>query len=380
MKMKKEALTTDFRGSVVCYDMITLECEDGFSVSLCSIGASIRQIKTPAFNGVFQNIALSLADDRAYLGNPLYAGATLAPCAGRISNGRLMVDGRPFPLSRNENDRHTLHGGFDNASFRVWTVEDLQQSAHMAQVTFSCLLPDGLDGFPGNREIKAVYTLTDATHTLTVQYLATSDQATYFNLSNHTYFNLTGDFSQPAYDHQLRINADRYLCNAPDFIPEGIAAVDDSPFDFRQARSLRQQFEAYPHDLQLGRNQGYNHGFVLKRGADKADIEHGCGAASSGALPDCDHLAADLIYTAPGSPVRLEISSDAPCMVLYSGGYIPDDLSLANGQTSCPGCGLAFEFQDFPDAPGGHDFLPYYTTPAGTCWSRTIQYKFRQEG
>jgi aldose 1-epimerase len=270
----------------------------------------------------------------------------------------------------------------------------------MAQVTFSCLLPDGLDGFPGNREIKAVYTLTDATHTLTVQYLATSDQATYFNLSNHTYFNLTGDFSQPAYDHQLRINADHYLCNAPDFIPEGIAAVDDSPFDFRQARSLRQQFEAYPHDQQLERNQGYNHGFVLKRGAanplhacgmsfsDTAydygsvstDSVYDCDASSTDSKSDCVRLIENLVCTAPGSPVRLEISSDAPCMVLYSGGYIPDDLPLADGQTSCPGCGLAFEFQDFPDAPGGHDFLPYHTTPAGECWSRTIQYKFRQEG
>lgn len=369
------------------YCLVTLACRDGFSASLCSLGASIRRIDCPWPSGALKNIALSFAQDSAYLSNPLYAGATLAPCAGRISQGRLPIPAngsfetarkssinesfetiretsvnetsemtnseRICLLTRNENGRHTLHGGLHNASFQNWPLLSLSQTETAAQASFGLTLADGLDGFPGNRQLKATYTLNEE-HTLTLKLEAISDQDTYFNLSNHCYFNLSGDFSKSAADHLLQIQADRYIRNAPDFIPEGIGDVTNTPFDFRQPRTLKAQAKAWPADLQLARNQGYNHGFIL---------EH-------------RNSAPDLICEFPGSPWRLSVSSDAPCMVLYSGGYIQEGLPLADGQTSRPGCALAFEFQDYPDAPGGHGF-PYHTTPAGVAWERTICYDFQ---
>ena len=100
------------------YNTVKLTCNDGFSVILCSVGASIRQILFPTSDGFLKNIALAFDQDSAYFGNSLYAGATLAPCAGRISQGKLPINGTVYSLSLNENNTNTLHGGFHNASFK----------------------------------------------------------------------------------------------------------------------------------------------------------------------------------------------------------------------------------------------------------------------
>ena len=229
------------------YNTVKLTCNDGFSVILCSVGASIRQILFPTSDGFLKNIALAFDQDSAYFGNSLYAGATLAPCAGRISQGKLPINGTVYSLSLNENNTNTLHGGFHNASFKNWGLVSAEVNVNndIAVVVFKIVLEDGLDGFPGNREIKAVYTL-QKNHTLTLRYEAVSDKDTYFNISNHTYFNLTGDFSKSALDHKLQIQADRYILNTPEFTPEGISKVDGTPFDLRQPAVLQEQIKAYP--------------------------------------------------------------------------------------------------------------------------------------
>ncbi len=346
--------------------LIQLICQDGFSLTLSSLGASIRQILCPVGSSRLQNIALSFSEEEDWRSNSLYAGATLAPTAGRISKGLLPLKNGICQLSRNENNCHSLHGGFHNASFQNWELLSAEQTDSCVCVTFTLTLPDGLDGFPGNRQLRAIYTLAEQ-HVLTLRYEALSDRETYFNLSNHCYFNLSGDFSRSAKDHILKIRAGRCLVNAPDFIPEGSQNVTDTPFDFRQPTSLKEQQDRFPGDDQLLRNQGYNHGFILDHRSLRS-----CDAPSS-EMPESTK--ADLICTLPGSPVTLSISSDAPCMVLYSGGYIPEGLALAGGQYSVPSCALAFEFQDYPDAPGSHGF-PYETTPSGTLWNRTIAYRF----
>lgn len=131
------------------YINVSLTCSDGFSVTLCSIGAS------PYSDGDLKNIALAFDEDIAYFSNSLYAGATLAPCAGRISHGKLSINDSVYSLSLNENNAHTLHGGFHNASFKNWELISAETSDESATVIFKIILEDGLDGFPGNRKIKA---------------------------------------------------------------------------------------------------------------------------------------------------------------------------------------------------------------------------------
>ena len=368
------------------YTTVKLTCNDGFSVILCSVGASIRQILFPTADGVLKNIALAFDQDSAYFGNSLYAGATLAPCAGRISHGKLPINDKVYSLSLNENDTNTLHGGFHNASFKNWELVsaevnnsiadiaaetesgtdidvDIHGSSKTAVVIFKIVLEDGLDGFPGNRELKAIYTLKED-HSLILRYEAVSDKDTYFNISNHTYFNLTGDFSKSALDHKLQIQADQYILNTPEFIPEGISKVEGTPFDLRKSVILQEQIKAYPDDVQIKRNRGYNHEYILN---------HNFSTASSTA-PVMDSKP-DLSCASPDGSLELQISSDSPCVVVYSGGYFETGIELKEGQTTGPDCALAFEFQDYLDAPGGHGF-PYNIVRAGELWKREICYRF----
>lgn len=345
------------------YNTVKLTCNDGFSVILCSVGASIRQILFPTSDGILKNIALAFDQDSAYFGNSLYAGATLAPCAGRISQGKLPINGTVYSLSLNENNTNTLHGGFHNASFKNWGLVSAEVNNDIAVVVFKIVLEDGLDGFPGNREIKAVYTL-QKNHTLTLRYEAVSDKDTYFNISNHTYFNLTGDFSKSALDHKLQIHADRYILNTPEFTPEGISKVDGTPFDLRQPAVLQEQIKAYPNDIQIKRNRGYNHEYILNHNI----------SATSLTTPATDSKP-DLSCTSPDGSLELQISSDSPCVVVYSGGYFETGIELKEGQTTSPDCALAFEFQDYLDAPGGHGF-PYNIVHEGEPWTREICYRF----
>ena len=424
MKLLKKQILPD------AYDtpafLVTLSSPDGFSVTLCSAGAAVRAILCPQPDGSLKNIALSFADDAAYAGNSLYAGAVLAPAAGRISSGILPLpaaqdtggdgrdagdgngggdgrdtgdgnggnDGRDagdgnggddiretsrkriFHLTRNENGVHTLHGGAGNASFKNWEIAETACSQEEASVTFSLTLPDGLDGFPGNRRLTAAYRLTPG-HCLELTLSALSDRETYIDMSSHTYLNLSGIFGRDALDHELQIRSRYVAVNRPDFIPERIVPSKDSPFDFSTPCSLREQMERYPDDPQLKGNCGWNHCFVLER--------------EDGEDPMASPV---LLCSCPGSPVLLRAYTDAPCMVLYSGGYIENDLPLLSGFSredpltlsrspdvvrSVPSCGLAFEFQGYADAPGGHGF-PYHLTPAGQTWSRRIRWEFRQGG
>ena len=352
MNIYKQQKTYFHFGKSDFYYNIILSCDDGFQLTLSSIGASIRQLLYPFPDGNLKNIVLSFTNDEAYFSNFLYAGATLAPCAGRISNGCLPVGNIIYSLSCNENSQHTLHGGFQTAAFSNWNLQTAHTDWDHVTVVFNLSLPDGLDGFPGNRKIIVSYILQED-HTLTIHYEAISDQDTYFNISNHTYFNLNGDFSLPIFDHLLEIQAENYICNRIDFIPEYILPVKNTPFDFRKSTLIKTNMQNFPSDKQLLENKGYNHAFILNHTSNTPDLH----------------------CTAINSPLHLKVISDSPCMVLYSGGFIESGLSLSAKQKTMPSCALAFEFQDYPDAPGKHAF-PYSVSPAGETWKRTITYKF----
>ena len=160
----------------------------GMTVTVQSAGAAIREIIVPDANGKFENVALAFSDRRKYMCNPLYAGAAMGPVAGRISGGRINIGGTEYPLTQNDGN-NTLHSGYDNISFRLWECGRISEN----RVELRTFLPDGADGFPGNRQFTADYSL-DENNSLTLIYTAVSDKDTYFNLTNHTYFNLSGNF------------------------------------------------------------------------------------------------------------------------------------------------------------------------------------------
>lgn len=314
-----------------------------------------------------RRLALSLDTVSGYLKNPLYAGATLAPNAGRISNGSLPLPQGHFSLSQNDG-RHQLHGGFSNLSFCNWDITATQKSLSSCSVTFSCRLPDGIDGYPGNRRFSVCYRLTDD-NALMIRYHAESDCPTYINMANHTYFNLLGDYTVPVCNHRITAAASRYTELRPDHIPVRIAACSGTPFDFSRPRSLKEQAKKYPCHPQLEIGHGYNHGFLLDFPCDFSGIEEGS------ILPRRFQMQPSLTLEEPLSGRTMQVYTDAPCIVLYSGGFIGGDTMLEKGIPSTDFCALAVECQDVPDTPNLAPEKMRLTTPSQP-FERTILYQF----
>lgn len=332
---------------------ITLSGTCGISAVICSLGAALTKLRVPDRNGKAENIVLSMADWKDYQKNPFFAGAVLGPNAGRIKDSMLTISGNIFPLDKNDG-KNNLHGGRHNLSFQNWTVADTCQTNSQASVTLQTRLADGQDGFPGNRTINACYTLSED-GTLSLHLAAETDKETYVNLSNHTYFNLSGDFAKTAMSQQLMIAADRYVANDANHIPASIVPVADSPFDFHVPTALSEQSAVYTTDWQLHNANGYNNGFVLNPHASDAAV----------------------LYD-PGSGRKMTLSTDAPCIVLYSGGYLAGGPDISNGSAAIPpqnDCAIALEAQDFPNSPNSPLFDCHYIQPK-EIWHRNIQWHF----
>lgn len=331
---------------------VSLTSDSNMEVRLISYGAAIRQIRLPGRNGDPVNIVLGFENWEDYIGNPLFAGAVLCPSAGRISGPRLDVDGRRFILSDNDGGNN-LHGGFHCASQRVWKLESTEAGEDFCSVTFSVILADGEDGFPGNRIVKICYTLRNRSE-LELSFTASSDRATYFNLSGHSYFNLSGDFSRSGLEQILCVHGDRYVANDSRHIPAAVKPCRGTPFDFRKPVSPAGQMAAWSGDSQLANALGYNNALLLDAPPDPVS-----GLREALTLEDS------------ASGRSLTLRTDAPCVVLYSGGYIGNEYRLCGGAVSSASCALALEAQDLPDAPNFAPESCAFTGP-GQCYRRTI--------
>ena len=327
----------------------SLNNDNGMEVTIMSAGAAISRIAVPNLYGKKENVVLAFEVEKLYLGNSLYAGAVLGPVAGRISGGRLPLCGSVFQLTRNDGNNH-LHGGKHSLSFLNWELQSQTQNLDTGEsvLILRTFLADGTDGFPGNRHFTASYSLNKE-NCLTLVYEAVSDRDTYFNLSNHSYFNLSGDFTVSGLNQELYMDAEQYVANNKEHLPIGFERISNTPFDFSTPHTLAAHMEAYPKHPQLLNANGYNNAFALS--SPKALLSH----KKSGRC--------------------MELTTNAPCIVLYSGGYIPNVLPLAGGFLSSPGCAIALEAQDFPNAPNCPAFT-FSFTKAHEIYRRLIQYRF----
>ena len=348
----------DPRHSYPLYDLIS---ESGLTVSILPLGASIQKISVTDPDGQKLPIALGFPDIQPYKELVCYAGATLGPNAGRIRNACLPILGAEYLLSRNDNGSQ-LHGGCHNLSSMLWNVDSVTCTDDAASVLLSCEQPNGLDGYPGNRRYQIRYTLTEQGQ-LTAEQEAWTDRETYVNLSNHTYWNLSGDFEKSALHQELLIHAAQVCVNDENHLPVSLIPVEDTAFDFRKQRSLSSAIGTSSDpvslkQLQIGR--GYNQGYLLQKSstchaAQTATVDTGlattafepAASRSAAAVPG---LTPACILQDPDSKRTVRLLTDAPAVVLYSGGYLPDGLLLLNGQRSVPSCAIALEAQDLPDA------------------------------
>lgn len=327
---------------------------DAMSVTVLSYGCTLTGIFLPSFSCSSKvNVLLSYSDLESYIHNPIHCGSTLGPNAGRIAKGRLNIGSRHFQLSQNEG-QNNIHGGFHNISYQNASLINKTVNAEMAEITFLAELPDGLDGYPGNRTIAVTYRLTSDNH-LCISYKATSDRETYLNLSNHAYFNMSGDFTQNVLGHKLSVNAEEYVENDASHIPMDKRRIIGTPFDFSAPVSMQANLMKYPDNLQTTLAKGYNHAFLRKE-----------------SLPAASPF---LTLEDPVSKRRLELYTDTPCVVVYSGGFIGNTYQINDDNRSAPSCAVALEPQDIPDTP---NFVPdsMHTLKPGKTYHRTFTYAF----
>jgi aldose 1-epimerase len=301
----------------------------------------------PDRKGDLADVVLGHDSLEGYLGNTSYFGAIIGRYANRIAGARFTVDGKSYRLTANDGENH-LHGGRVGFDRVVWRAEPFH-SEQEPGLDLRYLSRDGEEGYPGNLQVQARYSLTNRNE-LVVDFHATCDRATPVNLTQHSCFNLAGGRGD-ILDHQVRINADRMTPVDDQLIPTGeLVPVADTPFDFGTLRSIGDRIDM--DDQQLRRGRGYDHNFVLNRA--EAGLTH----------------AAQLLE--PVSGRTLDVYTTEPGLQLYSGNYIDSRVPGKGGRAYGLRSGVCLETQHFPDSPNQPGFPSTLLRPGEEYRSQTV--------
>ena len=324
--------------------LFTLRNKNGVVVKLTNYGGIVTSIVTPDRQGEFADIALGFNKLDPYLEGHPYFGCIVGRCANRIANGKFTLEGKTYHLAANNGPNH-LHGGLEGFDKKGWDADD-EAGVDRISVILTYHSPDGEEGYPGNMDVKVVYTLTNDNE-LIIDYEARSDKATPINLTHHSYFNLAGEGSGDIYDHRMMIDADRYTVVNENLIPTGeLRSVKNTPMDFTEPHSIGERI-----NLVEG---GYDHNYVLNN--------HG-------------KLALVAKVEEPGSGRVMEVFTSEPGMQFYSGNFLDGSITGKSGKKYYERYGFCLETQHFPDSPNQPEFPDAILRP-GDTYSHTTIYKF----
>ncbi|MFD2689301.1 aldose epimerase family protein [Streptomyces phyllanthi] len=321
----------------------------GTRMEVLSYGGIVRSLEIPDREGRYANVSLGYGDLDDYVTKNNFFGALIGRYGNRIGKGRYTLDGETHRLSVNdgENSLHGGTGGFDTA---VWDVEPFTEGTDVG-LYLRRTSPDGEMGHPGTLTTKVTYTLTERGD-WRIDYEATTDRATVVNLTNHVYWNLAGEGSGSAHDHELDIAASRYTPVDSGLIPTGeLAEVAGTPFDFRRTTRVGEHIREAHQQLLYAR--GMDHNWVLDKGTT-AEPEH------IATLRD------------PSSGRTLRIATTEPGVQFYSGNFLDGTLVGPSGRIYRQGDALCLETQHFPDSPNRPDFPSTVLRPGQVYRSATV--------
>ena len=274
-------------------------------------GATLVSVQSPDRQGRLQELTLGFDDLEGYLGDHPYFGATVGRYANRIENGRFFIDGREYILNANEGLHH-LHGGLIGFNRRLWTasVSDSSESCSIAMARVS---EDGEEGYPGKLSVSVTFTLTQENELL-FEYEAQSDRKTPVNLTNHSYWNLSGPGGL-INDHVFQLKADRYVQINDELIPTGeLTKVSGTPMDFTRAKPLGAELEV-DHCYVLNSQEP-----KLHRAALVFDPKSGRQMTIETSLPTIQFYSANMLEDTQGRGEKTFVKRGAFC--LETGGYI----------------------------------------------------------
>lgn len=331
-------------------DIYTLKNAKGMELQVITYGGIITSWTAPDKEDNYQNVVLGYDNLEQYEASNPYFGALIGRYGNRIAKGQFELDGTTWQLETNDGSNH-LHGGTRGFDKVVWSAE-AKTGEQAVELVLRYTSPDGEGGYPGTLNTEVVYSLNNDDE-LVVTYTATTDKKTIVNLTQHSYFNLSGDFTRNVQDHLLEIAADAYLPVDETLIPTGqLAPVEGTPFDFRSAKPIGQDLET--EDEQLARGRGYDHCWALNN-------------------PGTYRKAATVAH--PGSGRLLEIFTDEPGIQFYGGNFLDGTLPMPGGGTYAHRTGFCLETQHYPDSPNQPAFPSVVLEPGQTYQSKT-SFKF----
>ncbi|CAN5546301.1 galactose mutarotase [soil metagenome] len=321
--------------------LYTLTNTKGTEVKITNYGGIVTSFITADKAGNKSNIVLGFDSLSGYLAKPPYFGALVGRYGNRIGDAKFTLDGKEYKLAAN-NGKNTLHGGLKGFDKVVWTPTVMNDTVPRLMLTY--LSKDGEEGYPGNLKVVVHYTLTEDNE-LKIEYSATTDKATPVNLTNHSYFNLTGDVSNTILNHILMIAADNYTPVDTTLIPTGeIKSVKGTPFDFTASKTIGKEIDSV--------EGGYDHNFVLN--------------SKDGSLQKVAVLS-DAV-----SGRSLEVYTTEPGLQFYTGNFLDGKFINRDGKAINQHTALCMETQHFPDSPNKPNFPSTILQPGQEYHTVTI--------
>jgi aldose 1-epimerase len=342
---------TEYDGKPVA--LYTLKNNNGLAVQITNFGAKVVSLYTPDKNGDFDDIVTGFGSiDEYFNTKEPYFGATIGRYGNRIGGAQFTIDNTVYNFAKNDGE-NTLHGGVKGFNSVVWDANKINDNT----IELTYLSPDMEEGYPGNLNVKLVYTLTN-NNELKIEYFATTDKPTHVNLTHHSYFNLQGDGSGDVKDHILQINADSYTPVNSGLIPTGeIAAVAGTPMDFRTPTPIGANINSDFEQLKIG--SGYDHNWVL---AD--NTKNGLNYAAKAVEPTTGRT--------------LEVYTNEPGIQFYGGNFLDGTVVGKGGKAYAFRSSFCLETQHFPDSPNKPDFPSTLLEPGNEYYS-FCTYKFGVE-
>lgn len=333
-------------------DKYTLINGKGMKMEVITYGGIITSLNAPDKNGRYEDIVLGYTTADDYLnGNPFFFGAIIGRYGNRIAKGKFSLDGKEYQLATNDGPNH-LHGGKKGFDKVVWTAAAIEDRENPT-LQLSYTSRDREEGYPGKLTVRVTYTLTDD-NTLEIAYEAETDKKTIVNLTQHSYFNLSANFSTTILDHELMIKSGKMLPVDATLIPTGeLKTVSGTAFDFSSPKEIGRDINKQ--DEQLKRGKGYDHCWIFE------DKNSGIREVAS------------VYHKASGR--FMEVFTDQPGIQFYSGNFLDGTKAAKTGGMYQKRSGLCLETQHYPDSPNHPEFPSVVLNPGEKYTTKTV-YKF----
>jgi aldose 1-epimerase len=301
-------------------NIITIK-QKNIEVEFMDYGATILSLKTPDTTGELEDVIMSYKNRDSYIENVCYLNAIVGPIAGRIKNAQYKINDKEYFLDENYLESENLHSGQEGISFKFFSyqiMEELDQTA----VTFAYRKEDSGSSFPGTVDITIIYTVKE--NELLIEFLGKSDKDTLLNITNHAYFNLSGNLKRTVLNNQLTINSRNVMTLDNHNVPVGIESVSNTYLDFSKTKTIKDAFFEGIYDTNT---QGIDHPYVL------------------------DNIGYEIVQATLFDPIskrELEVFTTYPSIVVYTHNF-PDTRELSHNKKTEKHLGICFETQNHPN-------------------------------